>query len=98
MQTNFIYQIRRRNNENFRWIILWKYKRIRYEKNKKYKKACEKELEVYHKLKATLNEEQDKLLEELLNLNSDSGAICEKDFFIYGFKVGLHIGIESNKL
>ena len=67
-------------------------------KSKKYKKACEKELEVYHKLKATLNEEQDKLLEELLNLNSDSGAICEKDFYIYGFKVGLRIGIESNKL
>ena len=64
----------------------------------KHKKACEKELEVYHKLKATLNEEQDNLLEELLNLNSDSGAICEKDFFIYGFKVGLHIGIESSKL
>ena len=64
----------------------------------KHKKACENELEVYHKLKATLNEEQDKLLEELLNLNSDSGAICEKDFFIYGFKVGLHIGIESSKL
>ena len=67
-------------------------------KSKKYKKDCEKELEVYHKLKATLNEEQDKLLEELLNLNSDSGAICEKDFFAYGFKIGLHIGIESNKL
>lgn len=67
-------------------------------KSKKYKKACEKELEVYHKLKANLNKEQDKLLEELLNLNSDSAAICEKDFFIYGFKVGLRIGIESNKL
>ena len=67
-------------------------------KSKKYKKTCEKELGVYHKLKATLNEEQDKLLEELLNLNSDSAAICEKDFFIYGFKVGLRIGIESNKL
>ena len=67
-------------------------------KNKKYKKACEKELEVYHKLKATLNKEQDNLLEELLNLNSDSAAICEKDFFIHGFKVGLRIGIESNKL
>lgn len=65
-------------------------------KSKKYKKACEKELEVYHKLKATLNEEQNKLLEELLNLNSDSAAICEKDFFTYGFKIGLHIGIESN--
>ena len=67
-------------------------------KSKKYKKACEKELEFYHKLKAILNDEQNQLLEELLNLNSDSGAICEKDFFIYGFKVGLHIGIESNKL
>lgn len=67
-------------------------------KSKKYKKACKKELEVYHKLKATLNKEQGKLLEELLNLNSDSTAICEKDFFTYGFKVGLHIGIESNKL
>lgn len=32
-------------------------------KDKKYKKACEKELEIYHKLKATLSEEQDKLLE-----------------------------------
>ena len=67
-------------------------------KSKKYKQACEKELEVYHKLKETLREEQDKLLEELLNLNSDSGAICEKDFFAYGFKVGLQIGIESSKL
>lgn len=67
-------------------------------KSKKYKKACEKELEIYHKLKPMLNKEQDKLLEELLNLNSDSAAICEKDFFIYGFKVGLHIGIESNIL
>ena len=67
-------------------------------KSKKYKKACEKELEVYHKLKATLNDEQNQLLENLLNLNSDSAAICEKDFFSYGFKIGLHIGIESNKL
>ena len=67
-------------------------------KSKKYKKACEKELEFYHKLKAILNDEQNQLLEELLNLNSDSAAICEKDFFAYGFKVGLHIGIESNKL
>lgn len=67
-------------------------------KSKKYKKACEKELEVYHKLKETLNDEQKQLLENLLNLNSDSAAICEKDFFAYGFKVGLHIGIESNKL
>lgn len=67
-------------------------------KSKKYKKACEKELEVYHKLKATLNDEQNQLLENLLNLNSDSAAIYEKDFFAYGFKVGLHIGIESNKL
>ncbi len=67
-------------------------------KSKKYKKACEKELKIYHKLKPTLNKEQDKLLEELLNLNSDSAAICEKDFFIYRFKVDLHIGIESNKL
>lgn len=67
-------------------------------KSKKYKKACEKELEVYHKLKETLNDEQKQILENLLNLNSDSAAICEKDFFAYGFKVGLHIGIESNKL
>ena len=67
-------------------------------KSKKYKKACEKELEVYHKLKETLNDEQKQLLENLLNLNSDSAAICEKDFFAYGFKVDLHIGIESNKL
>ena len=67
-------------------------------KSKKYKQACEKELEVYHKLKETLSEEQEKLLEELLNLNSDSAAICEKDFFTYGFKIGLHIGMESNKL
>ena len=66
--------------------------------SEKHKKACKKELETYHKLKPMLNKEQDNLLEELLNLNSDSGAICEKDSFIYGFKVGLRIGIESNKL
>lgn len=66
-------------------------------KSKKYKKTCEKELEVYHKLKATLNKEQDKL-EELLEANSNSAEICEKNFFAYGFKVGLQIGIESNKL
>lgn len=67
-------------------------------KSKKYKQACEKELEVYHKLKATLNKEQDNLLEELLEANSNSAEICEKNFFTYGFKIGLHIGIESNKL
>lgn len=67
-------------------------------KSKKYKKACEKELEVYHKLKATLNKEQDKLLEELLEANSNSAEICKKKFFTYGFKVGIQIGIESNKL
>ena len=32
-------------------------------KSKKYKKACNKELEVYHKLKLTLNKEQNNLLE-----------------------------------
>ena len=67
-------------------------------KSKKYKKACEKELEIYHKLKPMLNKEQDKLLEELLEANSISGGICEKEMFIYAFKVGLRIGIESNKL
>lgn len=66
-------------------------------KSKKYKKACEKELEIYHKLKPTLTKEQDKLLEELLEANSNSAEICEKNFFTYGFKVGLQIGIESNK-
>ena len=49
-------------------------------KSKKYKKACKKELEVYHKLKATLNKEQDNLLEELLEANSNSAEICEKTF------------------
>ena len=39
-----------------------------------------------------------KLLEELLEANSNSAEICEKNFFTYGFKIGLHIGIESNKL
>ena len=67
-------------------------------KSKKYKKACEKELEIYHKLKPTLTKEQDKLLEEFLEANSNSAEICEKNFFTYGFKVGLQIGIESNKL
>ena len=67
-------------------------------KSKKYKKACKKELEVYHKLKASLNKEQDNLLEELLEANSNSAEICEKNFFTYGFKIGLHLGIESNKL
>ena len=64
----------------------------------KHKKACKKELEIYHNLKAILNEEQNKLLEELLEANSNSAEICEKNFFTYGFKIGLHIGIESNKL
>ncbi len=64
----------------------------------KHKKACKKELEIYHNLKAILNEEQNKLLEELLEANSDSAGICEKEMFIYAFKVGLRIGIECSKL
>ena len=67
-------------------------------KNKEHKKACEKELEVYHKLKNTLKKEQVKLLEEFLEANSNSTEIYDKEIFAYGFKVGLQIGIESNKL
>ena len=66
--------------------------------SEKHKKACKKELEIYHKLKPMLNKEQDKLLEELLEANSISGGICEKEMFIYAFKVGLRIGIECSKL
>ena len=66
--------------------------------SEKYKKACKKELEIYDKLKSTLNKEQDKLLEELLTANTNCIAICEKDIFIYAFKVGLNIGIESSNL
>ena len=67
-------------------------------KSEKHKKACKKELEIYHKLKPMLNKEQDKLLEELLKANSISGGICEKEMFIYAFKVSLRIGIECSKL
>ena len=66
--------------------------------SEKHKKASKKELEIYHKLKPMLNKEQDKLLEELLEANSISGGICEKEMFIYAFKVGLCIGIECSKL
>lgn len=65
--------------------------------SEKYKRTCKKELRIYDKLKSTLNKEQDKLLEELLTANTKSAAICERDMFIYAFKVGLNIGIESNK-
>lgn len=62
-----------------------------------YKKACNKELKVYEKIKSTFKEEDMKLVEELLNLYQESTAILEKDLYTQGFKIGLLLGIECAK-
>lgn len=38
-----------------------------------------------------------KLVEELLKLYGESASIMEKNFYKYGFKTGLLIGIEGSK-
>ena len=63
-----------------------------------YKKSCAKELKLYEKIKQKLNKEDMELVEELLKLYGDSASIAEKNFYKYGFKVGLLIGIECSKL
>lgn len=62
-----------------------------------YKKSCKKELKLYEKIKEKLNKEDMKLVEELLKLYGDSASISEKNFYKYGFKTGLLIGIECSK-
>ena len=63
----------------------------------KYKNSCAKELKLYEKIKEQLNKEDMKLVEELLKLYGESASIMEKNFYKYGFKTGLLIGIEGSK-
>ena len=62
-----------------------------------YKKSCAKELKLYEEIKQKLNKKDMELVEELLKLYGDSTSISEKNFYKYGFKTGLLIGIECSK-
>jgi len=63
-----------------------------------YRKICEKETKLYDKVKQKLNAEDMQLVDELLKLYGESTSISEKNFYTYGFKTGLLLGIECTKL
>ena len=52
----------------------------------------------YDKLKERLSEEDFACVDECIKLHVESSALIEKDMYIQGFKTGLLIGIECNKI
>ena len=54
--------------------------------------------EFFAKIKEKLNNEDMQLVDDLLKLYSESSSISEKNFYSFGFKTGLLLGIECSKL
>ena len=70
---------------------------IEIETSKEYRKASERELKIYEKIKETFNENDLELFEDFLKHFQESESILQKDLFILGFKSGLLLGIECTK-
>ena len=70
---------------------------IEIETSKEYRKASERELKIYEKIKETFNEKDLELFEDFLKHFQKSETILQKDLYVLGFKSGLLIGIECAK-
>ena len=64
----------------------------------KYKITCQKENDAFHNLLSTLNEEQAKLLDKLMETIENNNEIEVIERYKQGFKTGLLIGIECNNI
>ncbi|MDE6441385.1 MAG: hypothetical protein K2L12_01360 [Clostridia bacterium] len=62
--------------------------------NNKYHQLLDKSIELYTKLKESLNEEQLKLLDELVNSQAGMQAESDDCHLLKGFKTGLRLIIE----
>lgn len=62
--------------------------------NKEQKKFISKCCEIYEKLKATLNDEQKKMLDDYVDCSEEESCVTIERNFVAGFKMGLLIGIE----
>ncbi len=60
-----------------------------------YKKLADKSLKQYDELEQTLNEEQKKQLEKLLDLEMYQSADFAESNFIEGLKLGIRLGVEA---
>ena len=70
---------------------------IEIETSKEYRKASERELKIYEKIKETFNTKDLELFEDFLKHFQESESILQKDLYILGFKSGLLLGIEFAK-
>ena len=70
---------------------------IEIETSKEYRKASERELKIYEKIKETFHEKDLELFEDFLKHFQESESILQKDLYVLGFKSGLLIGIECAK-
>ena len=63
----------------------------------KYKKASDKEIELYKKLKGLLPAELNDLFEEYISANDKTSELLGLERYKIGFKTGLLIGLETKK-
>ena len=59
-----------------------------------YKNASNKLIEMFDKIKEKLNEEDLVLFEDLMRASDEFVSISEEEFYKYGFKTGVLLGIE----
>ncbi|MBO5495338.1 MAG: hypothetical protein J5964_06445 [Eubacterium sp.] len=69
----------------------------RIENNANYKEALELVNQNQERLKATLTDEQNELLEKLLTTSEEFANLIELDCFKVGFKLGVRFIIEAYK-
>jgi hypothetical protein len=69
----------------------------RIENNSNYKELLKVVTQNQERLKATLNDEQNELLENLLTASEEFANLIELDCFKIGFKLGARLIIEAYK-
>lgn len=63
-----------------------------------YKKASNKLIEMFDEIIEKINEEDLELFEDLMRANDEFVSISEEEFYKYGFKTGVLLGIECNNI
>ena len=72
--------------------------KIRLPLGKDYARLNKKEDELYEKLKASLSPELFKVLDDFINALLDRHAIISEQYYTAGFKIGLHLAMETFNL
>ena len=71
---------------------------IKFDHNKEYARLNKKEDELYSKLEASLSPEPFKVFDEFINTLLDTHAIIDEQYYLAGFKIGMHTATEAFNL